>query len=62
MAKIITLTALFAVAVVLVMGLWNMLKDGSKNRSQHLMRMRVALQAVAIAIAVGFLMFATGRG
>ena len=40
--------ALMAVATVLVLGLWNMMKGGSPNRSQSLMRLRVLLQAVAI--------------
>jgi hypothetical protein len=40
--------ALLAVTTVLVLGLWNMMKGGSPNRSQSLMRLRVLLQAVAI--------------
>ena len=39
-----------AVAVVLLLGLWNMLRGGSPNRSQTLMRWRVVLQFVAIVI------------
>ena len=42
--------AVGAVAVVLLLGLWNMLRGGSPNRSQLLMRWRVALQFVAIVI------------
>ncbi len=42
--------ATFAVAVVLVFGLVNMLRGGSANRSQMLMRWRVGLQFVAIVI------------
>jgi hypothetical protein len=41
-----------AVAVVLLLGLANMLRGGSPNRSQNLMRLRVVLQAVAIALIV----------
>ncbi|SDR33254.1 Hypoxia induced protein conserved region [Rhizobiales bacterium GAS191] len=41
-----------AVAVVLVLGLINMLRGGSPNRSQNLMRLRVVLQAVAILLIV----------
>ena len=37
-----------AVAIVLILGLVNMMKGGSANRSQQLMRMRVLLQFVAI--------------
>ena len=39
-----------AVAVVLLMGLANMFRRGSANTSQKLMRWRVGLQAIAIAV------------
>ena len=42
--------ALGAVAIVLLMGLWNMTRGGSPNVSQKLMRMRVLLQFGAIII------------
>jgi len=42
--------AIVAVAIVLVLGLVNMMRGGSPNRSQKLMRMRVLLQFVAIII------------
>ncbi|MBS0533962.1 MAG: twin transmembrane helix small protein [Proteobacteria bacterium] len=42
--------AIFAVGVVLVLGLVNMMRGGSPNRSQSLMRLRVLLQFVAIAV------------
>jgi hypothetical protein len=42
--------AIGAVAVVLVLGLVNMLRGGSPNTSQKLMRWRVGLQFVAIII------------
>ena len=42
--------ALLAVAVVLVMGLFNMLRNGSASRSQNLMRWRVGLQFVAVIV------------
>jgi len=41
-----------AVALVLLLGLLNMMRGGSPNRSQQLMRMRVLLQAVAIVVAL----------
>ena len=44
--------ALGAVAVVLVLGLWNMARAGSPNRSQALMRLRVMLQFVAIVVVM----------
>jgi hypothetical protein len=44
--------AVGAVALVLLMGLVNMMRGGSPNRSQKLMRLRVLLQFVAIAITM----------
>jgi len=52
--------AVGAVATVLLMGLWNMAKGGSPNRSQSLMRMRVMLQFIAIIVAMAALYFTTG--
>ena len=52
--------ALMAVAVVLVLGLWNMMKGGSANTSQRLMRMRVLLQGIAVALVM-FTLWALGR-
>lgn len=42
--------AVVAVAVVLLLGLWNMMRGGSPNTSQKLMRMRVLLQFAAIVV------------
>ncbi len=42
--------AILAVGVVLVLGLVNMMRGGSPNRSQKLMRLRVLLQFVAIVV------------
>ena len=42
--------AVGAVALVLVLGLANMMRGGSPNTSQKLMRWRVALQFIAIVI------------
>jgi hypothetical protein len=42
--------AIGAVAVVLLLGLVNMMRGGSGNTSQRLMRLRVLLQFVAIVI------------
>jgi len=42
--------AVGAVAVVLLLGLANMMRGGSPNRSQRLMRLRVLLQFVAILV------------
>ena len=42
--------AIGAVAVVLVLGLANMLRGGSPSTSQNLMRWRVVLQFIAIIV------------
>ncbi len=42
--------AVGAVAVVLLFGLVNMMRGGSPNTSQKLMRLRVLLQFVAIVV------------
>lgn len=42
--------AIGLVAIVLVMGLFNMMRGGSPQRSQKLMRARVMLQLVAIVV------------
>lgn len=49
----IVLLACAAVAVVLLFGLANMMRGGSANLSQRLMRLRVLLQFVAIVIIMG---------
>jgi len=51
-ANVLVPIAIAAVAIVLVMGLINMLRGGDPNRSQQLMRWRVGLQFVAIVIIV----------
>lgn len=50
--------ALAAVAVVLGLGLWNMLRGGDPVRSQKLMRWRVILQFLAICAAMAAIWFA----
>ena len=52
--------AVGAVAVVLVLGLANMLRGGSANTSQRLMRLRVILQFVAIVLIVIVLWWRNG--
>ncbi|MFZ1102864.1 MAG: twin transmembrane helix small protein [Hyphomicrobiaceae bacterium] len=44
------MAALVAVSLVLLAGLWNMLRGTNPNLSQTLMRWRVMLQFLAIAI------------
>lgn len=54
--------AIAAVAVVLVLGLVNMLRGGSPNTSQRLMRWRVVLQFIAIiVIMIAIYLAAPGR-
>ncbi len=50
--------ALAAVFIVLLLGLWNMMRGGSANTSQKLMRWRVGLQFVAIIIIMAAIWFA----
>ncbi len=50
MSQYIVPIAIGAVAIVLVLGLINMMRGGSPNTSQKLMRLRVLLQFVAIVI------------
>ena len=47
--------AIGAVAVVLVLGLVNMMRGGSSSTSQRLMRWRVILQFVAVVLIMGTL-------
>jgi NADH:ubiquinone oxidoreductase subunit 6 (subunit J) len=42
--------AIGAVAIVLLLGLVNMMRGGSPNTSQKLMRLRVLLQFVAVIV------------
>jgi hypothetical protein len=50
LSDLIVPIAIGAVAVVLLLGLINMMRGGSPNTSQKLMRLRVLLQFVAIII------------
>jgi hypothetical protein len=52
LGSIILPLAVAAVAIVLLLGLLNMMRGGSPNRSQNLMRLRVLLQFVAIVITM----------
>ena len=44
--------AVVAVAVILILGLVNMMRGGSPQRSQNLMRWRVTLQFLAIIVII----------
>ena len=52
LSKLILPGAVAAVAFVLLLGLINMMRGGSPNRSQKLMQWRVLLQFVAIVITM----------
>jgi hypothetical protein len=52
--------AIGAVAVVLVLGLVNLMRGGSPNTSQRLMRLRVLLQFVAVVVIM-LTVWALGR-
>jgi len=52
--------AIAAVAVVLLLGLYNMLRGGSPTLSQKLMRWRVVLQFIAVIIIM-LTVWAMGR-
>ena len=49
----LVLLACVAVAVILLLGLVNMMRGGSANVSQKLMRLRVLLQFIAIILIMG---------
>ena len=44
--------ALAAVLVVLALGLWNMMRGGSSNRSQRFMRLRILFQFIAVVVVM----------
>jgi hypothetical protein len=60
LSKFLLPIAVAAVAFVLLLGLINMMRGGSPNLSQKLMRWRVALQFVAIVITM-LAVWAMGR-
>ena len=60
LSSILLPVAVGAVALVLLLGLINMMRGGSPNRSQKLMRLRVLLQFVAIVITM-LAVWAMGR-
>jgi hypothetical protein len=60
LSSILLPLAVAAVALVLILGLINMMRGGSPNRSQKLMRLRVLLQFFAIVITM-LTVWAMGR-
>jgi len=52
--------AVGAVAVVLLLGLINMMRGGSPSKAQTLMRLRVLLQFAALVLIMGMLWWRGG--
>ncbi|SMC93838.1 Hypoxia induced protein conserved region [Fulvimarina manganoxydans] len=55
---ILAVIAMAATALVLCLGLLNLMRGGPGNTSQKLMRMRILFQAIAVVILVAVLMLA----
>ncbi|MCE6075983.1 twin transmembrane helix small protein [Agrobacterium vitis] len=58
---ILAIIVMGLVALVLVRGLFNMMKSGDANRSNKLMQMRVLLQAIAVVLIM-LTLWITGGG
>lgn len=56
----LSLALMAAVAIILMLGLLNMMRGGSPNRSQTFMRLRVLVQFLAVAVMVA-LLYLLGR-
>ncbi|MHA1525265.1 MAG: twin transmembrane helix small protein [Alphaproteobacteria bacterium] len=54
---VVVALALGAVVVVLLLGVWNMMRGKNTSRSQNLMRWRVGLQLVAVSALMAALYF-----
>jgi hypothetical protein len=52
----LTTLAVLAVLVVLLLGLWNMMRGSNPSTSQKLMRWRVGLQFLAIVVIMAFVL------
>ena len=55
-----TVLVIAAVVIVLVRGLWNLMKGGDANKSNKLMQMRILLQLIAIVLIVITILLARG--
>lgn len=58
-ASYVVPVAIAAVFLVLLAGLWNMMRGGSSSTSQNLMRLRVVMQFIAIIVILGALYFSS---
>lgn len=56
--KVAAVVAMIAVAIVLAIGLRNMMRGGDANFSNKMMQLRVFLQFVAVLLIVGAIYFA----
>jgi hypothetical protein len=56
----VSLIGMAIVAIVLSLGIWNMAKGGTPSRSQKLMRLRIAVQFIAIVCVMCALYFTAG--
>ena len=61
LTKVLIPIAMAAVVIVLLMGLINMVRGSSPNRSQNLMRMRILMQFIAIVITMTTIWIMGGR-
>jgi Hypoxia induced protein conserved region. len=59
--SILALIVMGLVVLVLIRGLFNMMKGGDGNLSNKLMRMRIFLQAIAVALIM-LTLWLTGGG
>ncbi|MBA5806002.1 twin transmembrane helix small protein [Rhizobium changzhiense] len=58
---VLAIIVMGVVALVLIRGLFNMMKGGDPNRSNKLMQLRVLLQAIAV-ILIMVTLWLTGGG
>ena len=58
---ILAIIVMGVVALVLIRGLFNMMKGGDANRSNKLMQLRVLLQAIAVVLIM-LTLWLTGGG
>ena len=59
MLYIVSIIGMVLVAIVLMMGIWNMAKGGTPSRSQKLMRLRILFQFIAVVAVMTALYFST---
>jgi len=57
---VLAVIVMFAVVIVLIRGLWNLMKGGNPNKSNKLMQMRILLQLIAVVLIVATIWLARG--